>query len=63
MGWTTIRLKQETKEQLDQQIEGRNMQEKVDKLLNSIDSYIEETVKQEVQKLSINQRTGEIEYQ
>jgi len=62
MGWTTIRLKEKTKQDLDKRIEGRNMDEKVRKLLDSIDNYIEETVKQEVQKISINQRTGELEY-
>jgi len=61
MGWTTIRVREETKQELKDKIDAKNMDKRVRYLLNNIDNYIEETVKQELNKISIN-RQGELEY-
>ena len=62
MSWTTIRIREETKDDLQDLEVGSNMDEKVQYLLGNIETYIEQIVRQEVAKISINRQTGELEY-
>jgi len=59
MSWTTIRVKEGTKDELKDKVSAENMDERIQYLLNDIDSYIEEQVKSYIERMYINDR-GEI---
>jgi len=63
MEWTTIRVREDTKQELKEKVNAENMDERVQYLLGNIETYIDQSVREHLQRLQLNNQTGEIELQ